>query len=90
MIMAETAKKVRHNHSPGRFPAYNAGCKACFPEPALTLTVTIKGETLSDLEMAMDRIKGQVAEGYKTGSDRNGTGRYSYEVKGEEVDADGN
>lgn len=52
----------------------------------LTLTIKIKGQTISDLETALERVKSQVSKGYTTGFDQNETGNYSFDRKGEEVE----
>jgi len=54
-------------------------------EHPLTLTVTVRGQTLSDLETALDRIRSQVAEGYTSGQDRNELGNYKFDREGEEA-----
>jgi|CXWL01.1.fsa_nt_gi hypothetical protein len=52
----------------------------------LKLTVKIEGKTLGDLEIALERVKSQVAEGYVTGHDRNESGNYTFDRKGEEIE----
>jgi hypothetical protein len=46
----------------------------------LELKVNITGQSISDLQEALDLIKAQVGEGYVTGHDKNDTAQYFYEI----------
>lgn len=55
---------------------------ASSPEPVTmkTLKIEIHGLGISDLEVALERIKDQVSTGFLSGSDRNETGRYNFYI----------
>ena len=48
------------------------------------LSVTIEGEEISDLELALDEVKKKVSEEYIEGYDRNETGSYFFAIAKEE------
>lgn len=50
----------------------------------LKLTVEITGKTEGDIELALQETLRKVEGGYKSGFDRNDSGRYSFEIEGEE------
>lgn len=52
----------------------------------MTLTVTIRGETRSDLTNALQEALKKVEDGCISGSDTNDTGEYSFARSGEPVD----
>lgn len=55
----------------------------------MELTVTVNGDSISDLANALAEVKRKVGERYRCGTDRNPTGRYNFNVEGEEVVAYG-
>jgi hypothetical protein len=46
----------------------------------LELKVNITGQSINDLQEALDLIKAQVDDGYVTGHDKNDTAQYFYEI----------
>lgn len=50
----------------------------------LELTISIEGHRQDDLAFALEVVLEQVKEGYLAGSGGNETGRYSFDVSGEE------
>ena len=48
------------------------------------LTVTIYGETASDLEMGIEEVSRLVSEGYQSGSNANDTGEFFFSTKEQE------
>lgn len=49
------------------------------------LNVNIEGETLTDLEIALEEVKSAISTGCSSGFNGNDTGDYSYTI--EEVDS---
>lgn len=54
----------------------------------LELKIVMSGKTSSDLELALDIIRRQLGEGYLGGTDSNDSGRYSYDVTGDDEELD--
>lgn len=54
----------------------------------LKLEIEITGNTTSDLEIALDEVRKQVSEGFTKGFNRNDTGRYHFDVTGEEEETE--
>ena len=52
-----------------------------------TLVVNVEGNTESDLEFALEQVIEKVREGYTSGMDSNDTGRYDFEVKGDDTES---
>lgn len=50
----------------------------------LKLTVNISGKSFSDLEIALEEVTSKVSQEYVSGMDRNESGRYHFEIEGEE------
>lgn len=51
---------------------------------ALKLIVEIEGDSDGDLSLALDEISRLVGEGCLSGGDSNDSGRFSFEITGEE------
>lgn len=45
------------------------------------LTITITGETETDLVIALEEVKSQVEKEFTSGFDRNETGSYTFELE---------
>lgn len=54
----------------------------------LELSITITGKTTGDLELALEQVNTDVSKGCVEGFDRNDSGRYFFEIKGEEEEND--
>ena len=50
----------------------------------LTATIQLTGSTREDLLLALDEVAAKIGDDYTTGSDRNETGSYTFEVDGSE------
>lgn len=50
----------------------------------LKLTIAIQGKTEGDLAVALEQVQKQVEGGFTSGGDRNDSGRYYFEIEGEE------
>lgn len=50
----------------------------------LTLTVEIHGKTFGDLELTLEEVTKSVSSENIEGFDRNDSGRYYFDIKGEE------
>jgi len=46
----------------------------------LTLSVTVYGNSLADLDLALERVRELVAKGYLSGFDMNDSARFQFEV----------
>lgn len=51
----------------------------------MELTVKATGDTLEDLALAMEEALRRVRQGFTSGGDQNETGRFHFELDGEEV-----
>jgi hypothetical protein len=56
---------------------------------ALQVSIKINGETMGDVESAIQEATRKITQGYLIGADRNETGNYSFSVDGEESEPDG-
>jgi hypothetical protein len=56
------------------------------PEKGFEYNITISGEKLSDIELALEQVMDSVRSDNYTGFDRNKTGAYNYERAGDEYD----
>lgn len=52
----------------------------------MLLNITIEGDSTSDLEMALDEVRRLLAQGCTSGNNSNDTGRFSFDVSGENPD----
>lgn len=54
----------------------------------LQLKVEITGATTSDLELALEEVQSLITNGNPSGINSNETGRFRFDVSGEEADVD--
>lgn len=47
-------------------------------------TITLQGNTIGDLELAMEEVSRNIREGFTSGHNRNESGRYQFAIEGEE------
>lgn len=53
----------------------------------LKLTVEIEGDTYNDLEIALDEVRRLLGQECTSGGDSNDSGRFSFEITGEEKES---
>ena len=51
----------------------------------LNVTINAKGRTLNDIQEALEEALSKVRQGFTSGSDENSTGKYDFDVEGDEA-----